>query len=296
MNNYIIYEKEGPIVTLTLNRPEKLNAFVIIGDETVNDIPEFLEALKRAEDDDEVKVVIIKGAGRSFCAGHDLTKVGFVYGFGTKADDPRPSQRVRLRSDRYGLEGLHALFNYSKLTIAQVHGHAVAGGMYMAMFCDFLICANDAKIGATEQRLGFAGGGAVIFPLLVYCVGLRRACDLFITGRVISGKEAVEIGLATKAVEPDKLEEEVRNLAKALSIQPRDGIAIGKAHRHLCYDAMGLSTMPTISYVTHTLFTNLQYAPDEWIFFKERREKGTKAAFHERDKMFDSALGEKPEE
>jgi enoyl-CoA hydratase len=185
---------------------------------------------------------------------------------------------------------LHALFLFPKLTIAQVHGHAVAGGMYLAMFCDFLVCADDAKIGATEQRLGFAGGGAVIFPHLVYTVGLKRANDLFITGKVISGKEAADIGLATKSVPPEKLDEEVQNLAKTLAIQPRDGIAIGKAHRHLCYDVMGLSTVPTVSYVMHTLFTNLQYEPDEWIFFKERRDKGTKAAFHERDKMFDSTM------
>src|SRR4030042_2928623 len=154
---YILYEKEDNIARLTFNKPEKMNTYTYIG--RGEDAAEIYSALDDAAEDDDIKVVIIKGAGRSFCAGHDLTKVGVVYGFGTKADDPRPSQRVRLRSDRYGLEGLHALFNYSKLTIAQVHGHAVAGGMYMAMFCDFLICADDAKIGATEQRLGFDGAG-----------------------------------------------------------------------------------------------------------------------------------------
>ncbi|NQT48668.1 MAG: enoyl-CoA hydratase/isomerase family protein, partial [Chloroflexi bacterium] len=104
-------------------------------------------------------------------------------------------------------------------------------------------------------------------------------------GRLIDGKEAERIGLAGKSVPADKLEEEVQTLAKDLCIMPRDGIAIGKATRHLFYDRMGLTDSFTYAYITHTLFTNVRHEEGEFNFFRERREKGSKAAFHEKDDL-----------
>jgi len=287
---YVIYEKDGEIARITMNKPEKLNTFTFIS--VGEDFAELLRAFREAEDDDDIKVVVLKGAGRAFSAGHDLTKVGFVYGFGTRPDERRPSQRIRLKMDRDGLwEGFQKILLCRKLTIAQVHGYCIEGGLMLAMACDFIICAEDARLGFPAQRLGFAGGGEPTFLPLVLSIGLRRALDLFITGRVISGKEAAEIGLVTRAVPPDSLEEEVNTLAKALCFYPRDGIAIGKATRHLFYDLLGLTgSAHTIGYITHTLFTNLRYEPGEWNFFRERREKGAKAAFHERDMLFEERL------
>jgi enoyl-CoA hydratase len=279
---YVIYEKEGEIATITFNKPEKMNSYVIIS--VGEDFAEVLDAITRAEEDDEVKVIIFKGAGRCFSAGQDLSKVGFVYGFGTKKDERRPSQRIRLKMDRMGIsEGYKKFFFCPKLTIAQVHGFALEAGLMIAMLCDFFVCSDDCMMGFPGQRIGFAGGGEHTFGHLMMTVGMRRALDLYISGRQIGGKEAERIGLVTKSVPPDKLEEEVRALAKDLCLMPRDGIAIGKACRHLFYDRMGLTDSFTYGYITHTMFTNVRHEPGEFNFFRERREKGAKAAFHEKD-------------
>ena len=282
---YIIYEKEGEVAKITINKPEKLNTLTIIS--VGEDFAELLRGFKEAENDDEVKVIILKGAGRAFSAGQDLSKVGFVYGFGTKAGERRPSQRIRLKMDRDGIcEGYKDIFLCPKLTIAQVHGYCLEAGAMIATACDFTIAAEDAQIGWPGQRIGFAGGGEHSFGHLVMQIGLKRAVDLYVTGKLISGQEAADIGLVTRAVPPDKLEEEVDRLAEALCLLPRDGIAIGKATRHLFYDRMGLNDAFTFGYITHTLFTNLRHEPDEFNFFRERREKGAKAAFHEKDSRF----------
>ena len=282
---YIIYEKEGEIAKITLNKPDKLNSYTFIS--VGEDFAEILHGFKEAENDDEVKVVILKGAGRCFSAGQNLSRVGFVYGFGTKGEERRPSQRIRLKMDRDGIaDGFKSIFLCPKLTIAQVHGYALEAGLMIAMLCDFFIVADDAMVGFPGQRIGFAGGGEHTFGHLVMTVGMRRALDLYITGRQINGKEAEQIGLVTKSVPPGRLEEEVNGLAKDLCLLPRDGIAIGKATRHLFYDRMGLNDAFTYGYITHTLFTNLQHEPGEFNFFRERREKGARQAFHEKDDRF----------
>ncbi|MEK7848530.1 MAG: enoyl-CoA hydratase/isomerase family protein [Chloroflexota bacterium] len=264
---FVVYEKDGEIARITLNRPEKLNAlsYVWAGE----DFAEVVAAAKEADNDDDGKVVIFKGAGRAFSAGQDLSKVGFVYGFSTDKNARRPSQRIRLKLDREGLwDAFQHLWLCRKLTIAQVHGYCLEAGIMLAMTCDFIIATDDAQIGWPGQRLGFAGSGEWSFGPLVYSIGLRRALDLWITGRIISGKEAADIGLVTRAVAPDKLEEEVNALASQLCVYPRDGIAIGKATRHLFYDMFGITGMShTIGYITHTMFTNLRYEPGEWNFF-----------------------------
>jgi enoyl-CoA hydratase len=162
----------------------------------------------------------------------------------------------------------------------------------IAMTSDFIIAADNAQIGWPGQRLGFAGSGEWSFGPLVYSTGLRRTLDLWITGRIITGKEAADIGLVTKAVPLDKLEAEVDALANQLCFYPRDGIAIGKATRHLFYDMLNIIGMShTIGYITHSILTNIRYEPGEWNFFKDRAAGGTKTAFHARDQKFEEAFG-----
>ena len=281
---YIIYEKEGNIARITLNKPEKMNAFSFLGGD---DADEFHHAFADAAEDDDIKVVILKGSGKAFCVGHDLSKVGFVYGMGTgQPGERRPSQRIRLWTDKSGFhDKMMRLFLHPKITIAQVHGYAIAGGMGLALNCDLIVAAEDARIGFTEQRLGFAGSAAGVISL-VRSIGLKRTMDLLLTGRVIDGKEAARIGLVTKAVPADKLDEEVERLAKAMTLLPRDGIAIGKATRHLIYEQLGLLSDFVYIYYSHTFFTNLRWEPDEYNFFKERRDRGTKVGFKERDERY----------
>lgn len=282
---YILYEKKENIATITLNKPEKLNALGIIGVE--EDFKEVLRAFTQAEEDDDIKVVILKGTGRAFCAGEDLSRVGFVYGMGTgKPGERRPSQRIRLKMDRDAEEGFRKIFLCPKLTIAQMHGVAIEGGLYLALHCDFAIAADDTQIGFRGQRLGLAGGAWSVFSILISTIGLKRAVDLYVTGKLISGAEAEKIGLVTKSVPADELEKEVDELAKSLCLQPRDGIAIGKATRHQIYQQIGLTAGFSTGYITHTLFTNLRWEKDEFNFFKVRKNKGTRDAFHERDARY----------
>ena len=281
---YILYEKEGEIARLTLNRPDKLNVFDFPDDKGI--CYEFDHALDVAENDDDLKVLIIRGSGRSFCAGHDLERIYKVYE--ERDAEPgkrRPSQRARLSVDRQWLQMYTKLLVHSKITIAQVHGHCIGEGMYIMEHCDIAVAAADAHMSHAEQRLGFAGSGMPLTALF-QTVGYKRARWLLLTGQAIDGVEAERIGLVSKVVPPEKLEEEVELTARQMILLPKDGIAIGKVSTHLICDALGISKGLAQGYMTHTLFTNLRYEPDEWNFVKNRKDKGAKAGFHKRDERY----------
>lgn len=280
----IIYERTGNVAHITFNRPEKLNTWPFRGGMTA----EFHDALTEAAEDDDVKVVVLKGAGRCFSAGHDLSEVGTVYGYGTgQPGERRPSQRIRLKLDFEAFDRNHRrLLLFPKLTVAQIHGHCVGEGLILAECCDMAIAAEDAQLAHADQRMGFAGSGQGAIPILIATVGLKRALDLLLTGRTLSGKEAAEIGLVNQAVPADQLADAVARLTETLCLLPRDGIAIGKAHRAIMYEAMGLTVGFPLGATTHTLFTNLRWEADEYNFFKQRRDRGLRAAIHQRDQRY----------
>ncbi len=282
----LIYEKEdfeeGSVVTLTMNKPETLNALDIEFSRKIDD------ALTQVEEDDDVKAVVFKGAGKSFSSGYDLGRVYFVYGGGSgKKEDKtrRPSQRSRLAYDRWRSESLRKIFNLSKITIAQVHGYCIGGGLYMSLCCDMTIAAEDSKIGHAEQRLGFSGA-MYVFPIEVMLIGQKRARELLLTGKLIDGTEAERIGMINQVVPADQLEAETRKLAQSMTLLPRDGIAVGKACARLAYDSMGLSSAFGQGYLGHTMFTNTRYEPEEFNLLKQRRDVGVKAAIRERDARY----------
>jgi enoyl-CoA hydratase len=282
----LIYEKEdfeeGSMVTITMNKPETLNALNIEFSREIDD------AITEVEHDDDVKVVVFKGAGKSFSCGYDLGRVYFVYGGGSgKPEDKsrRPSQRSRLAYDRWRSDSLQRIFLLDKITIAQVHGYCIGGGLYMSLCCDMTIAAEDAKIGHSEQRLGFSGA-MYVFPIEVALIGQKRARELLLTGKLIDGTEAERIGLVNHAVPADQLEVETRKLARSMTLLPRDGIAIGKATARLAYDSMGLSSAFGQGYIGHTLFTNIRYEEGEFNFIKRRRDVGMRDAVKERDARY----------
>ena len=282
----LIYEKEdfeeGSMVTITMNKPETLNALNIEFSREIDD------AITEVEHDDDVKVVVFKGAGKSFSCGYDLGRVYFVYGGGSgKAEDKsrRPSQRSRLAYDRWRSDSLRRIFLLDKITIAQVHGYCIGGGLYMSLCCDMTIAAEDAKIGHSEQRLGFSGA-MYVFPLEVALIGQKRARELLLTGKLIDGIEAERIGLVNQVYPADQLDTETRKLARSMTLLPRDGIAIGKATARLAYDSMGISSAFGQGYIGHTLFTNIRYEEDEFNFIKRRRDVGMREAVKERDARY----------
>jgi enoyl-CoA hydratase len=277
---------EGAVATITMNRPDRMNPMDVQLTEELN------AALTEADEDDEVKVVIIKGAGRAFSTGYDLGKVYYVYGGGTgKKDDnaSKPSQRARLKYDRWRSETLRRIFTFPKVTIAQVHGFCIGGGLYMSLCCDITIAAEDAKIGHPEARLG-TGGAMYVLPIEIMLIGQKRARELLLTGKLIDGKEAERIGLVNHAVPADKLEEETNKMAQAITLMSRDGIRVGKAWTQMVYDIMGLSSSFTQGFISHTMFTGITFDPKEFNFLKERRDRGVREAAKLMNKRYEGLV------
>jgi len=278
-------DKESPFVWyLTLNRPEKNNAISIGPNEMTGEIK---DAMKRANHDDNVKVVVIRGAGKNYCAGFDLSFVYRVYG-GEKG--ARPSQRMRLQVDQDELYGFpQAILDCNKVVIVQVHGWAIEAGLYITKCADIVVAADNAKFSQRGQRLAF--GGLPTLPLELVMGHTKKINELIITGRTISGKEAEEVGYVTKTVPEEDLEAEVHGLATAISVLPRDAIVMGKVARRHMSDRMGLSTLKEVI-VYHTLSTNISYTEDErdLMFIKDREGMGEREAFHKMHEKYEEAL------
>jgi len=274
----VLYKKDGQVLYITLNRPEKLNTV------TPELFRDWQSAITEAEADDDVKVVVFKGAGRCFSAGAPLDQVGYVYGMkepkrGEKAG--RIPQRVKLNFDRtLFLEFFRRVLLCKKITIAQLHEYCLGVAFSIVMHCDLLIASEDCKLGHVEERLGLAG--MTVMPIMVLRCGLTRALDLCLTGKMITGKQAVEYNLINRAVPKEMLDTEVRELAHGLALYPKDGIAIGKATRELLYDNMGVTRGMLEHYIMHSFQTNRVYEPEEHNFFKQRRDKGVREAAHEK--------------
>jgi enoyl-CoA hydratase/carnithine racemase len=212
----IIYEKEGHIATITLNRPAKRNAY----SETM--VHEILKALADARDDDEIRVVIITGAGKGFCAGGDISR-DFQY--------PARYRGHRLESMLEMRENMHVLIRFldrfDKPVIAAVNGAAVAGGLTLALACDFRIAAESAKLGDTSLKFGLIPdeGGAYLFPRFM---GLDRALRMSLLSEVYTAREALGLGLVTEVVADEELMTRARELAARLAEGPPIAIRITK--------------------------------------------------------------------
>jgi enoyl-CoA hydratase len=276
---FSIYEKDDHVARVILNRPDRLNA---LGREVYRDL---MAAMELARNDDDVKVVIIKGNGRAFSAGHDLTQVGYVYGFGTGAPGERkPSQRTRIARDFDELiRRMNYVLLFPKVTIAQVHGTCAGGSRIVVECCDLTVVAEDAQITWAEERLGFASGFSLWSMLHL---GPKKARELGLTGGELTGRQAYDLGWANRCVAFDQLESVTESLARVVSHQPRDGIAIGKAFRYLELEQLGIASTAKRA-LAHAMFTNLRWEPDEDNFYKLRREMGTREAIHHLAKQFE---------
>ncbi len=220
----VLEERSGAIVTLRLNRPEKLNPFnpAMCG--------ALVQALLRVSDDRAVRVVVITGVGRGFCAGGDLDYI----------------REARSRKSVHDLEVLLklgkelclAIATMPKMVIAAVNGPAAGGGMSLALACDLRIASEKAIFTQAFSRIGlFPDFGATFF--LPRLVGLARASELFYTAEQISAAEACRIGIVCRVCPHDRFEQETQDLAQAVAAGPplalRDvkRIMIGDAHRQL---------------------------------------------------------------
>ncbi len=205
------FERDGQVVTLTLNRPEKRNAI------SAPMIDDLVAALTSAEEDRSVRVVILTGAGKAFCAGMDLDALKTLA-------SQTPAQN--LADSRRMAKMFHLVYSFPKPLITAVNGAAIAGGCGLATLSDFTLAVPEAKFGYTEVRIGFIP--ALVSVMLRRQVGEKRARDLLLSGRIIDAAEAFRLGLVTEITPPDGLMKRAREVANTLLEASPTSLALTK--------------------------------------------------------------------
>lgn len=275
---------DGRVARVTLNRPEKMNSL------SQELLFEFSDALHDLEADESARVIIVRGAGRTFSAGYDLTpQRGGADGVVRRyrgVDDQRRRLLMGTRTGMQQITDIHMYFwNMAKVTIAQVHGYALAGGCELAMMADLVVAAEDAQLGHPGLRgLGTSRTG-VIWPLVI---GMRKAKELYYTGDSISGAEAERIGMINYAWPKEDLESHTIGLADRLANATADHLAILKLNMNRFYENMGIYSSVRSSTDLDAMgqMTSFSYAWQDKM--RESNEAGTglKGALDWREGMY----------
>ncbi len=222
MYQNVLFDVSEGIGTITLNRPDKLNAYTtLMGDE-------LYAAFARARDDEAIRVVILTGAGRGFCAGVDLNHLKAHQAGRNASTGPRLGDEAFLK--KLPLE----LLEFPKPVLAAINGAAIGVGVTLCLPCDVRIAAAGAKLGLTFAKLGLLPGlGST--HLLPRLVGMAKAQELVLTGRIFRAEEALEIGLVNQVVAPDDLSKAARSMAAEMAAH--DPALLAAAKRALYYGA-----------------------------------------------------------
>jgi enoyl-CoA hydratase len=281
----ILYAVDGPQATITLNRPPALNAIV-------PPMPDEVEAaVGEATRDPQVKVIVIRGAGRAFCAGYD-----FSGGFQQWGDavatagswDPGKDFAAATAPQLAPTQKLMSIWRTCKPVIAQVHGWCIGGGSDFALCADLVIASEDAVIGTPYSRLW----GAYLSGMWVYRLGLARAKYHALTGRPLTGRQAAEIELINEAVPFAQLEARVAELVDDLAWIPSSQLAAMKLVVNQTYENMGLASTQLLGPILDGLMRN---TPDALRFIEQAEREGVPAAAARRDGRF-ADYGQAPAE
>ncbi|MFD1039433.1 enoyl-CoA hydratase/isomerase family protein [Virgibacillus byunsanensis] len=246
---------DGKLGYITLNRPDKLNAL----SEAM--WLELEDAVREFSNNDDVKVIIIRGAGRAFSAGFDIT-----------------SEKLETVQDWYkhtkvGNNALYAIWNSKKPVIAQVHRHCLGGAHSLALTCDLIIASDDAKFGEPEVLLGtFAP-----FLILPWVVGMKKSKELLFTGDTIPASEAKEIGIVNKVVPRDQLDEVTKYMANKIALNDSVTNEIVKQVSNRAYEIQGILDAMKVSEDMFTIVATSE-KPETDKFLKVVEEKGFKEA------------------
>jgi len=274
----IIYEKKGPIAHITLNRPEKMNA---LDTKPGGLLEEWEDACNDSKDDKAIRVVIIKGAGRCFSSGYDISVPGKVVGEPVSEES---YDYMAAHVNRY----FRVLWENPKVFIAQVHGYCLAGAGDMACFCDLTVASEDAVFGYPAVRYGVLPT-TFIWPFII---GMKKSRELAYTGNMMSAREALNFGLVNKVVQKDKLEEEIQKLAGAIVKVPAMSVKLSKISINNMFEIMGIrqAIQQNRELDLHAMSSP---PPELKDFFKMVEEKGLKVALEWRDAKFaeDSKVG-----
>jgi enoyl-CoA hydratase len=266
----ILYERRGPVAKITLNRPKVLNAL------SRQLIEEMHAAFDGLEADEEVRSVVLMGAGRAFSAGYDLKQGG-----------AQPSRgvvqwRQQLERDvRFTLR----VWDCPKPVIAAVHGYCLAGACDLAMMCDITIAARGTFFGEPEIRFG----SGVVTLVMPWVIGMKKTRELLYTGfDRVTAEEALALGLVNRVVEPDRLEAEAMALAEEIARNDPEAIKLTKIALNRTYERMGIKDALAMNLELDTIMEAAE-TPMRREFNRIRDEQGLKAAIAWRDARFRSA-------
>ncbi|HET6809740.1 MAG TPA: enoyl-CoA hydratase-related protein [Acidimicrobiales bacterium] len=270
----ILYSASDHIATIVLNRPEKRNAL----DYRLR--RELVDALRRAEADDEVSVVLIEGAGPSFCSGYDMA-------MGPDAGPPPEGWVSSAHYDgwtdqfaRSCLRDWLTIWDLLKPVVAKVHGHCIAGGTELMSMCDIAFVADDAVIGYPPMR-GMTTPDVPYFP---WKMTMARAKYLQLTGNTVTGKEAAAMGWVAKSFPADQLDDAVKREVRPMAQIAPDLLAANKAELNEAYEVMGMRTALQRAWQWHSVSQRLR--PRRNDFGQAMREGGLRAAIEWRDGPF----------
>ncbi|KAJ8039003.1 putative enoyl-CoA hydratase, mitochondrial [Holothuria leucospilota] len=268
----VLYHVKDRVAYITLNRPEHLNAINY-------DMPgEIKAAVKRANNDDTVKVIILAGKGRAFCAGYDLKmSVERERGEDNIGNQKMPWDPYEdYRIAYFCTKSFMSLWHSYKPTIAKIHGYGIAGGSDMALCTDMVIMAEDAKIGYPPTRVW----GCPTTAMWTFRLGPEKAKRMMLTGDLISGTEAAKMGLVLEAVPADKLDETVQKLADRMKTVPANQLFFQKQVVNQVAEQMGLFQAQRLS----SLFDGMtRHSPEGLAFQKYSLAHGFKNAVKLRD-------------
>ncbi len=280
----ILYEREGGKARITLNRPEKLNAM------TPRLQRELHDALWEADGSSDVHVIVLRGAGRAFSAGYDISpprSADDAHAAGLTGAEGRRGRRD-FDDDTWWIERDQrlrtAVMDVHKPVLAQVHGYCLAGGTDLALLCDVVVAAEDAVLGFPPVR----NQGSPVNHMWTYLVGPQWAKYFLLTGDQVSGEEAARIGLVWKAVPHGRLEAEVEALAdKMCRIDP----AILSANKRIVNVALELMGARTVQRMSAEMDSRARLAPAVREFYRRIAEDGLKPALAWRDGPFADLTG-----
>jgi enoyl-CoA hydratase len=272
----ILYTAAGPIATITLNRPDSLNTIVPPMPDEVED------AVAHATRDEAIKVIVLRGAGRAFCAGYDFSGGLRHWSAGITTEgrwDPGKDFAMATAPQVAPTQKLMSVWRTPKPVIAQVHGWCVGGGSDFALCADLVVASEDAVIGTPYSRMW----GAYLSGMWIYRLGLARAKYHALTGRPLSGREAADAELINDAVPFERLEETVRELAEDLAALPASQLAAMKLIVNHAYEQQGLASTQTLGPILDGLMRN---TPDALEFIARAEREGVPTVARERDRRF----------
>lgn len=271
-------DRDKRIATITFNNPKQRNSYDAAMRETVG------RHLDEVAEDDDITVVLLRGAEGVFSTGADMNNAYGWYGEEKKPAKSRPSQRRRLTVDRKSFGFYHNLMGFPKVTVGEISGYALGGGFEMALMTDISVIARDTKIGMPATR--FLGPALGSLHMFFHRLGPVLARRMLLTGDIITAADVEQFGVFTDTCDPAKVGARARYWAEKAAKMPADGVVIAKEAFRLVEQSQAYQGEEVASYLFHAYGTNLQFAEGEFNFVKTRAAHGTKEAFRLRDEHF----------